>query len=82
MEAIVKKILKKLGYDISKVTRFSRSYNPYSNINLKSKKEIVDLEALAKISLSIPGMISEKSGQILYTLSYMQELRGDVVEIG
>jgi len=82
MKAIVKKLFRKLGYNISKVQRFSGSYNPYSNINLKSKKKIVDVEALAQISLSIPGMVSPKSGQILYTLCYMQELRGDVVEIG
>jgi predicted O-methyltransferase YrrM len=82
MKSIVKNLLNKIGYDISRVSRFSGLSNPYCGINLESNKEIVDLEALAQISLSIPGMISAKSGQILYTLCYMQELRGDVVEVG
>lgn len=43
---------------------------------------IVDLEQLAKISTSIPGMISPQSGQHIFTMCYLQELQGDVVEIG
>jgi len=81
MLAMIKKLFNKLGYDISKAHIFNGSYNPYSSINLKSIN-IIDLEALAQISSSIPGMISPKSGQHLYTLCYMQELEGDVVEIG
>lgn len=78
---IIRKIFNKLGYNISKAHQFTGSYSPYSSIKLKSGK-IIDLEALAQISSSIPGMISPISGQLLYTLCYMQELRGDVVEIG
>lgn len=81
MKSIILEIFKKLGYEISKTYSFNGSYSPYSKIELKSKK-IIDLEALAQISKSIPGMISPKSGQFLYTMCYMQQLKGDVVEIG
>ena len=54
---------------------------PYSLITLRSEK-IVDLEALQKIALSIPGMISSDSGRQLYSLCYFQVEEGDVVEIG
>ena len=84
MKSIILKLFNKFGYEVSKTsetTSFNGSYNPYSKIELKSGK-IIDLEALAKISTSIPGMISPKSGQFLYTMCYMQQLEGDVVEIG
>jgi predicted O-methyltransferase YrrM len=80
---MIKKILSKLGYQINKLPRPNSgdSDNPYSKIALKSGP-IIDLEQLAQISLSIPGMISPKSGQFLFAMCHMQELRGDVVEIG
>ncbi len=81
MKTAVKKLFNKLGYDIHKKLEFNGSYSPYSGIELSTKR-VIDLEALARISLSIPGMITTKSGQLLYTLCYMQELKGDVVEIG
>jgi predicted O-methyltransferase YrrM len=81
MKAIIQKMLNKLGYRGTKNAHVNDSYSPYSSIHLKSG-DIVDLEALSQISLSIPGMISPMSGQFLYTMCYMQELRGDVVEIG
>lgn len=85
MKAAINSALGKLGYKISKIQpkshQFTGSYSPYSSIDLKSG-QIVDLEALAQISTSIPGMTSPKSGQFLYSMCYMQELIGDVVEIG
>ena len=81
MKSIIQQLLKILGYEISKAYSFNGSYSPYSKIELKSKK-IIDLEELAGISKSIPGMISPKAGQFLYTMCYMQQLKGDVVEIG
>ena len=81
MKAIISKLFNKLGYRIERTSSFTGSYSPYSRIKLKSM-EIVDLDALASISTSIPGMISPQSGQFLYTMCYMQQLKGDVVEIG
>ncbi|MFH2204583.1 MAG: class I SAM-dependent methyltransferase [Elusimicrobiota bacterium] len=56
--------------------------DPYSKIKLMSVKDIVDLESLAEISRTLPGMITPQSGQFLYSLCYMQRKKGDVVEIG
>jgi hypothetical protein len=80
MKLAVEKLFNKLGYDISisKIHRPPRLYDPYTTINLKLTK-VVDLEALAQISLSMLGMISTKSGQILYTLYY--ELKGNVDKV-
>ena len=45
-------------------------------------KNIIDIEILGKMSLCIPGMITPEAGKFLYSLCYMQDLKGDVVEIG
>ena len=42
---------------------------------------VVDLEKLGQLSLTIPGMITPEAGKFLYTLCYMQDIPGDVVEI-
>jgi len=81
MKSMVTKLLNNLGYRIEKNYSFTGSYSPHSSIKLKSGK-IVDLEALANVSTSILGMISPQSGQFLYSMCYMQQLEGDVVEIG
>jgi predicted O-methyltransferase YrrM len=83
VKSIILKLLNKFGYEISKSYSYSSdgSYDPFCDIDLGSKK-IVDLEALANISISIPGMVSPKSGQFLYTMCYMQQSKGDVVEVG
>lgn len=80
MKTIIKRILKYFGYELTRPVKFDGSYNPYNSV-LKDK-EITDLERLASISLSIPGMVTPHSGQILYTMCLMQEASGDVVEIG
>lgn len=76
----IKGVLDRFGYELVRVKRFSGSYDP--NNKLLSYRQIVDLERLSNIALSIPGMISPRSGQILYTLCVFQEIAGDVVEIG
>ncbi|MDA7926719.1 class I SAM-dependent methyltransferase [Verrucomicrobiales bacterium] len=80
MRRIVKLLLSRLGYKIIPEERFLGSYSP--SCPLLEPREITDLEALYNISLSIPGMISPKSGQMLYTLCVFQKTPGDVVEIG
>lgn len=69
-----------LGYVLTKPLVFDGSVDPCSDL-LKERK-IVDLERIASISLAIPGMITPRSGQILYSLCLFQEAVGDVVEIG
>jgi predicted O-methyltransferase YrrM len=81
IKSIISKAFRRFGYSISRVPTFDGSYDPYCRIPLQSGK-IVDLEALGNIALSIPGMIAPRSGQLLYTMCYLQALQGDVVEIG
>lgn len=81
MKNTIKKIVNKLGYKIERLERVSSSDNPYSQYS-QIKTNILDIEKLGKMSLAIPGMVTPDSGKFLYALCYMQDLRGDVVEIG
>ena len=81
MKNIVKQVVNKLGYKIERLDRVSSSDSPYSKYS-KIKTNIVDLENLGKMALTIPGMVTPESGKFLYALCYMQDLKGDVVEIG
>jgi len=82
---IIKKIIRKLvnsfGIDIVKLEKPSGLDNPYCQYS-KVKGNIIDVEMLGKMSLTIPGMITPEAGKFLYSLCYMQDLEGDVVEIG
>lgn len=80
MRTIIKKFLQYFGYELIRPIKFDGSFDPYSLV-LKQRK-ITDLERLASISLSIPGMVTPQSGQMLYALCSMQHISGDVVEIG
>ncbi len=77
----IKKILNSLGYNLVKVDNqieFDNFYSKYSQVN----NEIVDIEKLGKMSMTIPGMITPAAGKFLFSLCFMQEMKGDVVEIG
>jgi len=80
MKKILRKIISSFGYELTKIELDKLVTSPYNEII--KKRKIVDIDALAQISAAIPGMITPRSGQFLYALCYMQELRGDVVEIG
>lgn len=81
MKRFVKSIVNKFGVDVVKLDVIDHSSNPYCQNN-KVSRDIIDIEKLGGMSLSIPGMITPDSGKYLYALCYMQELKGDVVEIG
>lgn len=81
MKKIIKAIANRFGIDIVKLEKATGSENPYCQYS-KVKKNIIDVEALGKISLTVPGMITPEAGKFLYSLCYMQDLEGDVVEIG
>ena len=81
MKKIVRKIVNNFGIDIVKLEKATGLDNPYCQYS-KVKSNIVDVEMLGKMSLSIPGMITPEAGKFLYSLCYMQDLEGDVVEIG
>ena len=80
MKKIIKLIMKYFGYEITKIKKSEEKSSPYTT--LINDKNIIDLEVLSSISLTIPGMINPHSGQFLYVLCYLQQLQGDVVEIG
>ncbi len=80
MKSTIKKMLGRFGYELTRPITFDGSLDPHCH--LLDGKNIVDLERLAQISLSIPGMVTPRSGQILYSLCALQEAAGDVVEIG
>ena len=80
MKSTIKKLLGRFGYELIRPVMFDGSLDPHCH--LLGGKNIVDLERLAQISLSIPGMVTPRSGQILYALCVFQEATGDVVEIG
>jgi len=81
VKSLIKKILNRFGLDIVKLEKVSSSDNPYSQYS-KVNHKIIDIEMLGKMSLTIPGMITPEAGRFLYVLCYMQNLKGDVVEIG
>ena len=81
MKQIIKKVLNFFGFDIVKIEKVSDSHDPYCHYS-QIKENIVDIEMLGKMSLTIPGMITPQAGKFLYALCYMQTIKGDVVEIG
>jgi predicted O-methyltransferase YrrM len=80
MRKYIKRLLEYFGYELVKHYRADPK-KPFCKIPI-SESEVVDLDSLSSISLTIPGMISPGAGQLLYTMCYMQEMDGDVVEIG
>jgi predicted O-methyltransferase YrrM len=53
---------------------------PYSA--LFPDHRVPDIDGVAGAAATIPGMVSEDSGKLLFSLCYAQQLQGDVVEIG
>ena len=81
MKRILENILKIFGFQLVKIPRLY-DYNAIYSKHSKIRNNIVNIEALAGLSLNIPGMITMESGKFLFSLCYMQEVIGDVVEIG
>lgn len=74
-------MLQRFGLQLVRLPHHVPGDTPFCKIKLRNA-EIVDLEALASLASSIPGMISHGSGQLLYALCYLQSVPGDVVEVG
>ena len=81
IKKIIKKVANRFGVDIVKLRSFNAFNNPYCR-HSKVNKNIIDVEKLGQMSLSVPGMVTPEAGKFLYSLCYMQDLKGDVVEIG
>ncbi len=58
--------------------------NNFEDIFVKDVKEnkIVSVNSISALSNNIKGMISHRAGEELFSLVYMQNLSGNVVEIG
>lgn len=76
---LVRKTLKRFGFKVIRI--MPPSQGPTVSAVLDNRG-ISSLEAIAASASSIPGMLSEDSGKILYVLCATQLLDGDVVEIG
>ena len=46
------------------------------------ENQIIHLNKLSDLSENIRGMINYRAGEELFSLAYMQSLKGDVVEVG
>ena len=79
LKRLVRKALERFGFEVVRVTRPSQGPTVSAVLD---KRGISSLEAIAASASSIPGMLSEDSGKILYVLCATQLLEGDVVEIG
>ncbi len=73
-------MLREIGYDVHRIEK-NNKVSAYSPIELKYGP-VVDLDYVAIIGISLPGMTTKQSGQNLFSLSYFQQEKGDVVEIG
>ena len=87
MKKILIYICRALGYEVKKIntserTKKSNIAKSQDELEISRKHKIVDIDSLAEFSQTIPGMISCESGKMLYTLCFMQQINGDVVEVG
>jgi len=73
-------MLRAIGYDVHCIQKDGK-VGVHSPIELKYGP-VVDLDYVTVVGISVPGMTTKQSGQNLYSLSYFQEEKGDVVEIG
>lgn len=80
MKKIIKFILNTVGYKLSKIENVQPNSSIYSTFS--KQKKIVDLDVVGNVGEMIPGMVTKESGKFLFSLCYMQEIEGDVVEIG
>jgi predicted O-methyltransferase YrrM len=71
--------LSKWGLKLTRLPQIAGD-GPYSA--LFNHRQTPDLDRLARSASRIPGMLSEETGKLLFALCYMQQIEGDVVEIG
>lgn len=86
MKRAVKAIIKKMGYEVRALPGLQQPQGALSDdavyTTLLPHRRIADVDRLATIADSIPGMINPNNGRILYSLAALQSETGDVVEIG
>ncbi len=82
IKGIVLNVFRFLGYNLSKeiIVDDERSVNRH-DVRIQNDR-IPNLETITIIGAQIQGMISIDSARFLYTLCYLQDEKGDVLEIG
>lgn len=65
------------------ITRIKKNNN-FKNIFSDPEKncKILNLNKISLLSDNIKGMISSRAGEELFSIAYMQKLKGDVIEVG
>lgn len=81
MKTIIQKLANSCGYEIRRLERKALPTSEYSEFS-QVRQNIADLEKLGQFSLTIPGMVTPEAGKFLFTLCYMQNVPGDVIEVG
>lgn len=77
MKTVLKKFSDKLGYEICK----KQQVTPL-DISQQANCHITHLELLVQKASFIPTMLTVETAKFLYSLCYMQQMQGDVVEVG
>lgn len=77
MKTFLKRALHRLGYELRRVPGAAPATAPAALL-----PGMPDFEWLAQAAAGIPSMLGRQTAFSLYMLCYLQELSGDVVEIG
>jgi predicted O-methyltransferase YrrM len=78
---MIQSMIGKLGYKISRKPQINANPDDFYS-DLSKEMWVVDRQKVSSISCCIPGMITADAGCELFSLCYMQQEKGDVVEIG
>lgn len=81
LKSIVRKTLHFWGVEVRRTAPRVKQNAPYSAVQSRTPR-VLDLEGVACIGSAVPGMITDRAGELLFSLSYSQLDKGDVVEIG
>jgi predicted O-methyltransferase YrrM len=86
MKKMLVKVFNKLvaPMNIKLVKACRTTYTDFSDHFVKDKPDnkIVHLNKMSYLSENIAGMIDSRAGEELFSLAYMQALKGNVVEVG
>ena len=71
-------------FDAKIVKIKEKNIKDFSDVYLKDDLDnyIINLENISSLSKNIHGMIEPRAGEELFSIAYMQSLKGDVLEIG
>lgn len=78
MKSLIRKTLRRLGYEIRRASAAA----DVPTAPIATLAGVRDWEQFDSATGGIPNMLSRQTAFSLYLLCYLQELRGDVVEIG